>query len=33
MKCVYCHNEGNNKVSQLSLNDIELLINNSLTLD
>lgn len=32
MKCVYCHNEGNNKVSQLSLNDIELLINNSLTL-
>lgn len=29
MKCVYCHNEGNKVINQLSKNDIEKLIQNS----
>ena len=29
MKCVYCHNEGNKVINQLSKNDIESLIQNS----
>ena len=29
MKCVYCHNEGNNIINQLSKDDIEKLIQNS----
>ena len=27
MKCVYCHNEGNNKPAILSIEDIEKIIN------
>ena len=26
MKCVYCHNEGNNEISMLKLEDIEKII-------
>ena len=29
MKCVYCHNEGNHVINQLSKDDIEELIKNS----
>ena len=29
MKCVYCHNEGNKVINQLSKDDIESLIQNS----
>ena len=29
MKCVYCHNEGNNEISMLKLEDIEKLIKDS----
>lgn len=29
MKCVYCHNEGNNIINQLSKDDVENLIKNS----
>lgn len=32
MKCIYCHNEGNTKISSLSLDDIELLVSNTLDL-
>ena len=29
MKCVYCHNEGNNEISMLKLEDIEKIIKDS----
>lgn len=29
MKCVYCHNEGNNLVSMLKIEDIEKIIRDS----
>ncbi len=29
MKCVYCHNEGNKKISKLSVNDIRYIVENS----
>lgn len=29
MKCIYCHNEGNEHRSELSIDDIRTLINNS----
>jgi len=29
MKCVYCHNEGNNHIANLSIEDIDLLLKNS----
>ena len=33
MKCVYCHNEGNHVINQLSKDDIEELIKNSYDLN
>lgn len=30
MKCVYCHNEGNNSISMLKIEDIEKIIKDSL---
>lgn len=29
MRCVYCHNEGNNSVSMLKIEDIEKIIKDS----
>lgn len=29
MKCVYCHNEGNNAISMLKIEDIEKIIKDS----
>ena len=33
MKCEYCHNEGNQKFSQLDINDIKTIVENSYSLN